>query len=60
MPRYSGIFGILCDMENKSLQIPYGVVDFKTLRSEGLYYVDKTGYIPLLEQAGRGKRPQDV
>ncbi|MBR1589130.1 MAG: AAA family ATPase [Kiritimatiellae bacterium] len=40
-------------MENKSLQIPYGVADFKTLRSEGLYYVDKTGYIPLLEQAGR-------
>ena len=40
-------------MENKSLQIPYGVADFKTLRAEGLYYVDKTGYIPLLEQAGR-------
>ena len=39
-------------MENKSLQIPYGVADFKRLRAEGYYYVDKTGYIPLLERAG--------
>ena len=40
-------------MSDKNLQIPYGVFDFKTIRTEGLYYVDKTGYIPLLEQAGR-------
>ena len=39
-------------MENKLLQIPYGVADFKRLRAEGYYYVDKTGYIPLLERAG--------
>ena len=52
MPRCSGIFGILCGMENKSLQIPYGVADFKRLRTEGYYYVDKTGYIPILERAG--------
>ena len=38
---------------NDNLQIPYGVFDFKTIRNEGLYYIDKTGYIPLLEQAGR-------
>ena len=36
-----------------NLKIPYGVADFKTVREEGLYYIDKTGYIPLLEQAGR-------
>ena len=40
-------------MERKPLQIPYGVADFKTVRNEGLYYIDKTGYMPLLEQAGR-------
>ncbi len=39
-------------MSGKNLQIPYGVSDFKRIRSEGYYYVDKTGYIPLLEQAG--------
>ena len=35
-----------------NLKIPYGVADFKRLRNEGYYYIDKTGYIPLLEQAG--------
>ena len=35
------------------LKIPYGVADFKTLRKEHLYYIDKTGFIPTLEQAGR-------
>ena len=35
------------------LQIPYGVSDFKTLRSEKLYYVDKSAHIRTLEQAGR-------
>jgi hypothetical protein len=39
-------------MSEKNLQIPYGVFDFKRIRNEGYYYVDKTGYIPLLEQAG--------
>jgi len=29
-------------MENKSLQIPCGIADFKRLRTEGYYYVDKT------------------
>ena len=35
-----------------NLKIPYGVADFKRIRNEGYYYIDKTGYIPLLEQAG--------
>jgi len=39
-------------MENKPLQIPYGVADFKRIRDEGFYYIDKTSYIPLLERAG--------
>ena len=39
-------------MSEKNLQIPYGVFDFKRIRREGLYYIDKTGYIPLLERAG--------
>ena len=40
-------------MSDNNLQIPYGVFNFKTIRTEGLYYVDKTGYIPFLENAGR-------
>ena len=39
-------------MNDKNLQIPYGVFDFKRIRNDGYYYVDKTGYIPILEQAG--------
>ena len=35
-----------------NLQIPYGIFDFKRFRTEGYYYIDKTGYIPTLEQAG--------
>ena len=35
-----------------NLKIPYGVADFRRIRNEGYYYVDKSGYIPLLEQAG--------
>ncbi len=35
-----------------NLQIPYGISDFKRIRNDGYYYVDKTGYIPRLEQAG--------
>ena len=37
----------------KNLEIPYGVSDFKTIRTEHLYYIDKTAYIPILERAGR-------
>ena len=35
-----------------NLKIPYGIADFKRIREEGYYYIDKTGYIPLLERAG--------
>ena len=38
-------------MEN-NLQIPYGIFDFKRIRTEGYCYIDKTGYIPALEQSG--------
>lgn len=34
------------------LRIPYGVADFYKLRTRGHYFVDKTAYLPLLEQAG--------
>ena len=31
------------------LKIPYGVSDFRTIRNEGLYYVDKTAYLAQME-----------
>ena len=30
---------------SKATKIPYGISDFKRIRSEGLYYVDKTEYL---------------
>ncbi len=35
-------------------QIPYGVKDFKRIRLEGRYYVDKTAYIRKLEARAGG------
>ena len=35
------------------LKIPYGVADFKTIRNEGLYYVDKTEYLAKIEARDR-------
>ena len=35
------------------LKIPYGVSDFKTIRMEGLYYVDKTEYLAKMEERDR-------
>ena len=35
------------------LKIPYGVSDFKTIRNEGLYYVDKTRFLAQLEERDR-------
>jgi len=35
------------------LKIPYGVADFKTIRNEGLYYVDKTMFLAKLEERDR-------
>ena len=33
--------------------IPYGVSDFRTIRNEGLYYVDKTMYLAQMEERDR-------
>ena len=30
-------------------RLPYGISDFKQLRAENLYYVDKTMYLPVME-----------
>ena len=40
-------------MKLDASSIPYGVSDFRTIREEGLYYVDKTAYLTTLEQSGR-------
>lgn len=34
-------------------RIPYGMMNFADIRLENYYYVDKTMYIPLIEQADR-------
>ena len=34
-------------------QLPYGVSDFESVMKDNLYYVDKTMYIPLLEDQPR-------
>ncbi len=34
-------------------QLPYGVSDFKLLRQENLYYVDKTMFLPKMENENR-------
>ena len=42
------------EMEKRQdLGIPYGVADFKTIRTEGLYYVDKSEYLAKLEARDR-------
>ena len=33
----------------KAPQIPYGISDFVRMRTENYYYVDKTMYLPMLE-----------
>ena len=35
---------------NKVKQLPYGVSDFESVIKDNLYYVDKTMYIPALEE----------
>ena len=34
-------------------RLPYGMMNFAVIRREDYYYVDKTRFIPLLEQADR-------
>ncbi len=36
-------------LKNKIKQVPYGISDFDRVRRDNLYYVDKTMYLPLLE-----------
>ena len=31
-------------------KLPYGISDFKRIRTEGYYFIDKTKFIPLLEE----------
>lgn len=33
--------------------IPYGITDFNLIRTENYYYVDKTRFLPLIEQVAR-------
>lgn len=33
--------------------IPYGITDFNLIRTENYYYVDKTSFLPLIEQVAR-------
>ena len=35
-----------------NLKIPYGISDFKRLRGEGYYYIDKTMYVRTIEMCG--------
>ncbi len=37
----------------RRLKIPYGLKDFKIIRDEGYYYVDKTAYIRRMEERDR-------
>ena len=39
--------------KRKDLKIPYGVSDFRTIRNERLYYVDKTRYLAQMEARDR-------
>lgn len=39
-------------MTHQKRLIPYGISDFKQLRRENKYYVDKTMYLPLMEEQG--------
>lgn len=38
---------------NKQKQLPYGVSDYISIRESNLYYVDKTMYLPMMEDAAR-------
>ena len=40
-------------METAYKQVPYGVADFEVVRKQNLYYVDKTMYVPQLEDEAR-------
>ena len=35
------------------MNFPYGIADFRAIRNEGYFYVDRTEQIPLIEEAGK-------
>ena len=39
--------------QNTAKELPYGIQDFVTIAEQNIYYVDKTMYIPELEQQAR-------
>lgn len=39
-------------MSSKVKNLSYGISDFKQLRREEKYYVDKTMFLPLMEEQG--------
>ena len=46
--------GNLYGMEKATIKgIPYGVARFDEVRNENFYYVDKTMYLPLLENTSK-------
>jgi len=38
-------------VKTKIKRIPYGVADYEKIKNNDLYYVDKTHFIPMLEQS---------
>ena len=36
--------------KRKDLSIPYGISDFRRIRNEAFYYVDKTQYLARMEE----------
>ena len=39
--------------EKQTMKFPYGISDFNAIRTEGYFYQDRTGRIPLIENAGK-------
>ena len=35
------------------MNFPYGIADFRSIRNEGYFYIDRTDRIPLIERAGK-------
>lgn len=40
-------------MNDRTKQVPYGVSNFVDIRTNNLYYVDKTMYLPMIEDEAR-------
>lgn len=46
-------FGVMEGTNKKTKRIPYGMMNFEAVRTDNCYYVDKTMYIPAIEEADR-------